>query len=150
MATHSSILAWKTPWMEKPGGLQSMESQRGRHNFHFHGLLLLALPPILLYSVLLKSGIQPGMVLRDMDWVFGNLVCISCSDANGMCGPEKVMSSLILLCMNHKIRGVYQINIPNSQSSSYHHSNCAISNFRLYYLIFSLNNFLKFYLILFF
>ena len=27
MATHSSILTWKTPWMEKPGGLQSMESQ---------------------------------------------------------------------------------------------------------------------------
>ena len=27
MATHSSILAWKTPWMKKPGGLQSMESQ---------------------------------------------------------------------------------------------------------------------------
>ena len=27
-ATHSSILAWKTPWMEEPGGLQSMESQR--------------------------------------------------------------------------------------------------------------------------
>ena len=26
MATHSSILAWKTPWMEKPGGLQSMLS----------------------------------------------------------------------------------------------------------------------------
>ena len=26
-ATHSSILAWKTPWMEKPGGLQSMELQ---------------------------------------------------------------------------------------------------------------------------
>ena len=33
MATHSSILAWKTPWMEKPGGLQSMESQRVRHNW---------------------------------------------------------------------------------------------------------------------
>ena len=29
MAIHSSILAWKTPWTEKPGGLQSMESQRG-------------------------------------------------------------------------------------------------------------------------
>ena len=28
MATHSSILAWKTSWMEKPGGLQSMESRR--------------------------------------------------------------------------------------------------------------------------
>ena len=32
IATHSSILAWKTPWMEKPGGLQSMESQRVGHN----------------------------------------------------------------------------------------------------------------------
>ena len=28
MATHSSILAWKIPWMEKPGRLQSMGSQK--------------------------------------------------------------------------------------------------------------------------
>ena len=28
MATHSSIFAWKIPWTEKPGGLQSMGSQR--------------------------------------------------------------------------------------------------------------------------
>ena len=28
MATHSSILAWKIPWMEEPRRLQSMESQR--------------------------------------------------------------------------------------------------------------------------
>ena len=27
MANHSIILAWKIPWTEKPGGLQSMESQ---------------------------------------------------------------------------------------------------------------------------
>ena len=26
MATHSSILAWRIPWTEEPGGLQSMES----------------------------------------------------------------------------------------------------------------------------
>ena len=31
MATHSSILAWKIPWTEEPGGLQSMESQRIKH-----------------------------------------------------------------------------------------------------------------------
>ena len=31
MATHSSILAWKIPWTEEPGGLQSMGSQRVRH-----------------------------------------------------------------------------------------------------------------------
>ena len=32
MATHSSILAWRLPWTEEPGGLQSMGSQRARHN----------------------------------------------------------------------------------------------------------------------
>ena len=32
MATHSSILAWKMPWREKPGGLQSKWSQRVRHD----------------------------------------------------------------------------------------------------------------------
>ena len=30
--THSSILAWKIPWAEEPGGLQSMGSQRVRHD----------------------------------------------------------------------------------------------------------------------
>ena len=35
MATHSSILAWKIPWMEEPGRLQSMESQRVRQDFTF-------------------------------------------------------------------------------------------------------------------
>ena len=33
LATHSSILAWRIPWTEEPGGLQSMESQRIRHNW---------------------------------------------------------------------------------------------------------------------
>ena len=33
MATHSSILAWKIPWMEEPGGLQSMGSQRVGHDW---------------------------------------------------------------------------------------------------------------------
>ena len=28
MATHSSILAWRIPWIEQPGGLQSIGSQR--------------------------------------------------------------------------------------------------------------------------
>ena len=32
VATRSSILVWKIPWTEEPGGLQSMVSQRVRHN----------------------------------------------------------------------------------------------------------------------
>ena len=47
MATHSSTLAWKIPWTEEPGRLQSTGSQRVRHywatsvslfTFHFHAL----------------------------------------------------------------------------------------------------------------
>ena len=45
MAPHSSTLAWKTPWMEEPGRLQSMGSRRVGHllsnftfTFHFHAL----------------------------------------------------------------------------------------------------------------
>ena len=30
LATHSSILTWKIPWTEEPGGLQSKESQKGQ------------------------------------------------------------------------------------------------------------------------
>ena len=39
-ATYSSILAWKIPWIQEPGGLQSIGSQRVRHNWvteHAHG-----------------------------------------------------------------------------------------------------------------
>ena len=32
MATHSSILAWRIPWTEEPGGLQPMGLQRVRHD----------------------------------------------------------------------------------------------------------------------
>ena len=44
MAPHSSTLAWKIPWAEEPGRLQSMGSLRVRHDFtftftfHFHAL----------------------------------------------------------------------------------------------------------------
>ena len=33
MATHSSILVWRIPWTEEPGGLRSMRSQRLRHDW---------------------------------------------------------------------------------------------------------------------
>ena len=33
MTTYSSILAWRIPWTEKPGGLQSMELQRVRRDY---------------------------------------------------------------------------------------------------------------------
>ena len=44
MATHSSVLAWRIPWTEEPGGLQSVGSQSRTQlsdftfTFHFHAL----------------------------------------------------------------------------------------------------------------
>ena len=32
LGTHSSIFVWRIPWTEEPGGLQSIGSQRVRHN----------------------------------------------------------------------------------------------------------------------
>ena len=45
MATHSDILAWRIPWTEGPGGLQSMRSQRVRHDWatNFSGSMWLYL-----------------------------------------------------------------------------------------------------------
>ena len=40
MATHSSILAWETPWAEELGGLQSLGSQRVGHNCEAEHTLL--------------------------------------------------------------------------------------------------------------
>ena len=37
MAAHSSILAWRIPWTEEPGGLQSMGSQRVGYNLATEG-----------------------------------------------------------------------------------------------------------------
>ena len=36
MATHSGILAWRIPWVEEPGGLQSMGLQKSQAKFCFY------------------------------------------------------------------------------------------------------------------
>ena len=48
MATHSSIHAWKIPWMEEPGGLHPLGSQRVRHNWasNTHSHLFIGLQPV--------------------------------------------------------------------------------------------------------
>ena len=61
VTTHSSILAWRIPWTEEAGGLQSMGLQRVRNNGATkssiaRGLLFfVSLPPLILSS--LKTGI---------------------------------------------------------------------------------------------
>ena len=61
MAPHSSTLAWKIPWMEEPGGLQSMGSRRVRHNFTFTFHFLALEKEMATHSSVLAWRI-PGMV----------------------------------------------------------------------------------------
>ena len=47
MATHSGILAWRIPWTEEPGGLQSIVFQRVRPNRATNTLGIKPKPPVL-------------------------------------------------------------------------------------------------------
>ena len=50
-ATHSNILAWRTPWTEEPGGLQSMGSPRAGHDQE-----AVTFTPLTQYSIFLESS----------------------------------------------------------------------------------------------
>ena len=66
----SSILAWRIPWTEEPGGLQSMGLQRVRHDFHLgrgiEGLVMLFCMRVC--AVRVRDGGQ------EKDWGSGYLV----------------------------------------------------------------------------
>ena len=71
MATHSSILAWRIPWTEEPGGLQSMGSQRVVHDWsdlvpassdRFSSSFPICIPFILFYSLITMATTSTTML----------------------------------------------------------------------------------------
>ena len=106
MATHSSNLAWKIPWLEEPGRLQSMGPQRVGHDWAASVSLLIVYP-----------GSSPSSVLFQKHW--GAAVSMSWSDM-------KVAQSYLTLCnpMHYRVHGILQarilewIAIPFSRASS--------------------------------
>ena len=67
MATHSSIIAWRTPWTEELGGLQSMKLHRVRHTYNKELVcsLLLTRSPLLCGCLSsLPVGLMPSRELR--------------------------------------------------------------------------------------
>ena len=60
-ATHSSILAWRIPWTEKHGGLQSIGSQRVRHNWvaNTHALASLVAQLVQNPPAMQETGFDP-------------------------------------------------------------------------------------------
>ena len=70
MATHSSTLAWKIPWMEEPGELQSMGSLRVSDftfTFHFYGLEKEMAPHSSVLAWRIPGTEEPGG-LPSMEW----------------------------------------------------------------------------------
>ena len=66
MATHTSILAWRIPWTEEPGGLQSTESQRVGHNWATNTSTFLTEPQS--YSHLF-NGAQSSLIYKVTSYI---------------------------------------------------------------------------------
>ena len=72
IATHSSILAWRIPWTEEPGGLQSMGSQRVRHNSTHHA-----------FTVIYRKYSIVGMIL----FILSLYCCLVTESCLTLCNP---------------------------------------------------------------
>ena len=79
METHSSILAWRIPWTEEPGGLQSMGSQRVGHvRLQSLGDTGSARPCTVLRMVYFP--LPPSLSSTELGWIQENSpVCWGCS-----------------------------------------------------------------------
>ena len=78
MATHSSTLAWKMPWMEEPGRLQSMGSLRVGHDgaslLTYHSLKV---SPVFMCSIIFySSSLLEYKVHEDRRFVYLSYYCI--------------------------------------------------------------------------
>ena len=62
MATHSSLLAWRIPWTEGPGGLQSMRSERVGHDWaHTHSVTFSVLVVVVrIFKIRSLSNFEEG------------------------------------------------------------------------------------------
>ena len=76
MATHSNILAWRIPWTEEPGGLQSMQLQRVKHNWVTNMLTLVTLFNLIptlktLVPNMITLWNTEGLELQEMNFLQG-------------------------------------------------------------------------------
>ena len=117
MATHSSTLAWRIPWTEEPGRLQSMGSQRVGHDWvtslHFTLSLLgilwkfvfswvyLSLSPLLFTSLLSSAIWEPPQTTTLLSWIsfslgwFWSLTPIQCYESLSIDVQALCLSDLI-------------------------------------------------------
>ena len=98
MATHSSTLVWKIPWMEEPGRLQSMGSHRVGHEWSD-----LAAAAILEWvAIFFSRGSSWSRDQTHVSWITGHISCIA-GNVFVAEPPEKPMSyihyALWIICL---------------------------------------------------
>ena len=76
MATHSSILAWRIPWTEEPGGLPSMWSHRVRHNWSDLAAAVAAAALVIGQLLCWAAPISWYVVLTMIPWNITSQICL--------------------------------------------------------------------------
>ena len=94
-ATHSSILAWRTPWTEEPGGLQSRGSHRVRHYEHTCSGLT-ALSPVSFTLTILQFS-QRFPLSRPGNFTASHLPLVSCSSSSRLLSVPLTSQTLVQL-----------------------------------------------------
>ena len=102
MATHSSILAWRTPWTEEPGELQSMGSQR---RGHFPGGSVVKNHGF--FSLQCRRCREPPREIPPMTRSCGRELLSKASGLKGLPGPSRPSTwrpeSVLLSCVFHQL-----------------------------------------------
>ena len=98
MAIHSSILAWRIPWTEEPGGLQSMGSQRVGHSWATDTYKYLPLKLALYYTVFR----EPNRGMKDRDTAM--------MDTNGRTTSQPLWGKLMLWIFHNQYGWLTQLN----------------------------------------
>ena len=112
MATHSSTLAWKIPWTEKPGRLQSMGSQRvGTRLSYFTSLHRLCSPPGSSVHGILQARILEWAAIsssRGSSWPRDqtHIFCASCIAADCSTEPPGKLPLSVCVCISLFSRGI--------------------------------------------
>ena len=102
MATYSSILAWKTPWAEEPGRLQSVGSQTVRHDRAWTQKIYLLFPVVLTKGIQIHS-IKVSEKEKNSTHMVGfflniYLFILGCPGSSTLCGLFSSCREGLLLC----------------------------------------------------
>ena len=124
MATHSSILVWRIPWTEEPGGLQSMGSKRVKHDWaintlHFSRNCEKKIEPRLTQVRQTQDKKFSRILLPPTKWTRFHLQSVSCSVKSDSLRPHGLYNP-----PGSSVHGILQTRIlewiamPSSRDSS--------------------------------